>query len=119
MALCAKKLGSPRTGVYGTGTVELPGLLWTTHQGKLTATAQAKKIKMRCPEGARTLPGGWAPGPVRPAGGTASYRIATCAPEGGNATQVIMRSLDGGWEWEGLGSWESSQSESLSRRRSD
>jgi hypothetical protein len=93
------KDSKPALAHDGTGTVELPTLLWTTRQGKLTATAQAKKIKMRCPEAARTLPGGWAPGPVRPAGGTASYRIATCAPEGGNATQVIMRSLDGGWEW--------------------
>lgn len=84
----------------GTGIVELPALLWSTHQGKLTSTAQTKKLKLRCPEGARTLPGGWGPGPVQPVGSTALYRVATCSAKGGNATQVIMRSLDGGWEWD-------------------
>jgi hypothetical protein len=84
----------------GTGILELPATLWTAREGKLKAVF-AKPIKMRCPVGARTLPGGWgAGGPVRPAEGGPAYRLGTCTNEAGNATQVVMRSGDGAWQWD-------------------
>lgn len=118
--------GDPATPAYldhnGTGVLKLSATIWSVSSSNSrtgSATPQlvprpvSQPIVLRCPPGAKTLPGGWGPGPVRPFGLTPSrqplpfYRVATCStpPPAGSkksadSTQVIMRSVDGGWSWE-------------------
>ena len=93
--LCPAGHTPPTLSPDGTGVLQLPATLWQVRDGQLTHRKQSKLISFRCPAGERTLPGGWGPGPVQPPGSAAAFRVATC-----NATQVVMRSIDGGWTWE-------------------
>lgn len=108
-------------GKDGTGELVLTAVVWrrVTVAGKPQLEVKQAICKaslvLRCPVGAGTVPGrsGWEPGPVQAVGGPADgalFRVATCErppaagagpkANGTGATQVVMKSVDGGTVWE-------------------